>query len=258
MKLTKIKPDIEKYPSKLQHLLINSETYDSSCSQEAKVIFVKEHNCFIKSSSKGSLKTEALLTSFFNNKHLAPQVIEYVSEENDWLVTEKANGKDCTHYLDNPEKLCDVFAESLVMLHNTDKSECPVPCRTNDYLKLVEYNYKHNIYDESLFPDNWGYVSKDEAWSEIIRNKEFLKNDTLIHGDYCLPNVILNDFKFSQFIDLGNAGVGDKHIDIFWGIWTLNFNLKTDKFSDRFFDVYGRNNFNKEILRLIAACEVFC
>ena len=70
-------------------------------------------------------------------------------------------------------------------------------------------------------------------------------------------NILLKNFKFSGFIDLGNGGVGDKHIDIFWGAWTLNFNLKTEKYTERFFDAYGKNNFNKEILKLIAACEVF-
>ncbi len=257
MNLTKINVNIESYPIKLQTILTGSDIYDSSCSNEARVIFVKDRNCFIKSADKGSLKNEALLTSYFNKKKLAPHVYEYLSEEKDWLVTEKAVGEDCTHYLDDPIKLCDVFAESLVMLHNTDKKDCPVPYRTNNYLNLVEHNYMNNVCDASLFPDNWGYASKEDAWNEITKNRMYLKNDTLIHGDYCLPNVILNDFRFSQFIDLGNAGTGDKHIDIFWAIWTLNFNLKTDKYTDRFFDVYGRNNFNEELLKLIAACEVF-
>ncbi len=257
MKLTKINVDIEKYPIQLQYLIKKSELYDSSCSRNAQVIYVKEHNCFIKSAQKDALRKEALLTDYFCKKGLAPPVCEYFSEEKDWLVTRKAEGRDCTHYLDNPTKLCDAFVEALVMLHNTIAINCPVPARTNDYLELVENNFKNNLFDASLFPDNWGYTSKEEAWNEIIKNKHYLKNDTLIHGDYCLPNVLLDNYKFTNFIDLGNAGVGDKHIDIFWGIWTLNFNLKTEKYTDRFLDSYGRNNFNKDLLKLIAACEVF-
>ena len=88
-------------------------------------------------------------------------------------------------------------------------------------------------------------------------NKDLLKNDTLIHGDYCLPNIMLDDWRFSGFIDLGNGGVGDKHIDLFWGAWTLNFNLKTDKYRNRFLDAYGRSDIEEEIFRVIAAAEVF-
>ena len=53
------------------------------------------------------------------------------------------------------------------------------------------------------------------------------------------------------------AGVGDRHVDIFWGRWTLNFNLKTDAYCNRFLDAYGRENIEPELLRTVAACEVF-
>ena len=87
--------------------------------------------------------------------------------------------------------------------------------------------------------------------------REGLRTDTLIHGDYCLPNVMLDDWKLSAFIDVGNGGVGDRHIDLFWGVWTLWFNLKTDKYADRFLDAYGRDAVEREMLRVVAAAEVF-
>ena len=55
----------------------------------------------------------------------------------------------------------------------------------------------------------------------------------------------------------GEMGIGDKHIDLFWGAWTLEFNLKTSKFKDRFFDAYGRNNVDLEIVELVGAIECF-
>jgi aminoglycoside phosphotransferase len=63
--------------------------------------------------------------------------------------------------------------------------------------------------------------------------------------------------RFSGFIDVGNGGIGDRHIDLFWGAWTLQFNLKTDKYKDIFFDAYGRKNIDFDRFSLIAACEVF-
>ena len=84
-----------------------------------------------------------------------------------------------------------------------------------------------------------------------------LKCDTLLHGDYCLPNIILDDWKFSGFIDLGNGGVGDRHVDIFWGIWTLFYNFKTFDYTKRFMEVYGKDKIDTDTLRLIAAIEVF-
>ena len=65
------------------------------------------------------------------------------------------------------------------------------------------------------------------------------------------------DWKLSGFIDLDCAGLGDRHIDLFWGIWSLGFNLKTDKYRERFLDAYGRDRVNPELLNAIGAFEVF-
>ncbi|MBO7178544.1 MAG: phosphotransferase, partial [Clostridia bacterium] len=88
-------------------------------------------------------------------------------------------------------------------------------------------------------------------------SKAILTDKVLLHGDYCLPNVILNDWKFSGFIDVGQGGVGDRHVDVFWGIWTLEFNLKTNAYRNRFLDAYGRDLIDEEKLKVIGAIEVF-
>ena len=91
----------------------------------------------------------------------------------------------------------------------------------------------------------------------MTENGKYLQNDTLLHGDYCLPNIMLDNWRFSGFLDVGNGGVGDKHFDIFWGVWTLFFNLKTNAWYDRFLDAYGRDRVEPELLRTVAAFEVF-
>ena len=46
-------------------------------------------------------------------------------------------------------------------------------------------------------------------------------------------------------------------MDLFWGMWSLEFNLKTDRYKDRFLDAYGRDVIEEELFRTIAAAEVF-
>ena len=118
-------------------------------------------------------------------------------------------------------------------------------------------NYHTLQYEADLFPDNWGYRTPEEAWADVQTFAPALKADTLIHGDYCLPNIMLDTWKFTGFIDLDSGGLGDKHIDLFWGAWTLRFNLHTDQWCSHFLDAYGRDGFDPEILRAIAAFEVF-
>jgi kanamycin kinase len=260
MKLTPITVDITTYPAEVQSLLNGAKLYDSSCSPDANVVFIdKDSGYFLKSAPKGTLEREAAMTRYFHGKGLSANMLSYISDERDWLLTEKIHGDDCTaaKYLEQPEKLCDTIAERLVLLHSLDYADCPVPNHTERYLAKSKKNYHAGIYDQSLFPDNWGYSSAEEAWSVIERSGHRLKTDTLLHGDYCLPNIILDDWRFSGFIDLDNGGVGDRHVDIFWGAWTLFFNLKTDKYRDRFFNAYGRGRIDEEMLRVVAACEVF-
>ena len=47
----------------------------------------------------------------------------------------------------------------------------------------------------------------------------------------------------------------DKHIDLFWAIWSLSYNLKTEKYSDYFLEIYGKDNYDESILKLIACIE---
>ena len=72
-----------------------------------------------------------------------------------------------------------------------------------------------------------------------------------------MPNIIFDDWHFSGFIDLGNSGVSDRHIDLFWGAWSLGFNLGTDKWRSRFLDAYGRDKIDEELLEAIGAFEAF-
>lgn len=260
MKRTLMTLDLSLFPAQLHPLLENASIFDSSCSPEARVYYIdKEGGLFLKSAPRGTLKTEASMTRFFHSRHMGAEVLTYLPGEQDWLLTRRIPGGDCTDpmYLADPRRLCDSTAELLRWLHDQPVDGCPVPDRTETYRNTVHRNKSQNHHDLSLFPADWGYLTLEEAWQEVERNAGYLKTDTLLHGDYCLPNIMLQNWKFSGFIDLGCGGVGDRHIDLFWGVWTLLFNLKTNDYYDRFLDVYGRDKIEPEVFRTIAACEIF-
>lgn len=257
---TRIDIDLTHFPECFHPFLKHCPVYDSSCSPEANVWFLeKDGGLYLKRAAKGTLKTDASMTQFFHGKGLAAQVVAYAQLEQDWLLTSRVPGEDCVfqQYLDDPKRLSALLGQLLRQLHETDIDGCPVPDRTKSYLQTVSENYHNRRFDDSLFPDNWGYASAEDAWRVVQEMGPYLKSDTLLHGDYCLPNVMLDNWKFSGFIDLGGGGVGDRHIDLFWGLWSLNFNLKTNAWSDRFLDAYGRDRIDSEILNAIGAFEVF-
>lgn len=252
--------DPEQFPESMQEILTGGTVFDSSSSQDARVWFIpRDGGYYLKAAPKGALEKEARLTAYFHQKGLSAEVLSYEQLDRDWLLTRAIPGEDCTHrqYREDPRRLCDSTAQLLRMLHETDTSGCPVPQRTAAYIATATENHRLGKWDDSLFPDNWGYRSAGEAWSVVQEFSGVLKSDTLLHGDYCLPNIMLNNWTFTGFIDLGGAGVGDRHIDLFWGVWSLFFNLKTDAYRDRFLDAYGRDKVDFEVLRAIGAFEVF-
>ena len=261
MKRAEIPVNIADFPVPFCHLLQNARVFDSSCSPEARVFFIdRDGGLFLKRAAAGTLKKEALQTRYFHEKGLSAPVLDYREENGfDWLLTARVAGEDCTHedYLADPARLCDLIATRLRALHELSCANCPVADHTANYVATVEKNNLAGIFDPSFLPPVMGDMDKNAAFSYFDAHKSALQTNTLLHGDYCLPNILLDNWEFSGFIDLGNGGVGDRHVDLFWGAWTLAFNLGTDAYRDRFFDAYGRDRIDLDLVDLVGVAECF-
>lgn len=222
MKKTETTININEFPAELHYLFQDAKVYDSS-SHPTMTVLYSDLGYYIKFAGKGVLKTEAELARLFEQKGMGAEVVAYVSADRDYLVTKSAKGEDALHYLENPERLCETLAEAMNYLHSKPITEVPV----------------------SMCMETYVNTEKGSC----------LKLDTFIHGDFCLPNIMIEDWKFGSFIDVGLAGVGDKHIDIYWVIWSLNYNLGTDKYADYFLECYGKEKVDMEILKMVAEAE---
>lgn len=261
MKRTEISVDITDFPIPFRSFLQNASVFDSSCSPEARVFFIeKDGGYYLKRAPRGMLEKEAAQARYFHTLGLSAAVLDYrVDGAHDWLLTARVAGEDCTHavYLSDPARLCDLIATRLRALHEMDATDCPVRNHTARYVETVEQNHRKGMFDPAFLPPVMGDISKNEAFSYFEAHKHLLKTNTLLHGDYCLPNILLDNWKFSGFIDLGNGGIGDRHVDLFWGAWTLAFNLGTDAYRDRFFDAYGRDRIDLDLVDLVGVAECF-
>lgn len=65
------------------------------------------------------------------------------------------------------------------------------------------------------------------------------EGDCFIHGDFCLPNILVRDGEVSGFIDTEAAGIGDPWMDYAWCIWSLEHNLGTDQYTGLLLDALG-------------------
>ncbi len=222
MQKKEIKIDLEDFPAEVRYILKNARVYDSSCSAEMRVLY-SDLGYYIKTSKRDKLKKEAEMVRFFAEKNMGPELVSYISSDKDYMITKSANGEDALHYLDKPEVLCESLCNGMKYLHSQSIESVPPSPSMNAYAGLKE--------------------------------RELLICDTFIHGDFCLPNVILNNGKFASFIDVGAAGVGDRHIDIFWLLWSLNYNLGTDRYTDYIMELYGKDKIDRSVLKIVAEVE---
>ena len=167
------------------------------------------------------VKEQVKLMQWLDKKLPVPQVLAY--EETDgksYLLMSKIKGKmSCdTYYLENPHMLLESLAKGLKMLWDVDISECP---RTRDIeveLSEAKRRVENNLVDlDNVEPTTFG----PEGFESPAKLLEWLENNkptfepVFSHGDYCLPNIFLDDNgSINGFIDLGDAGIGDKWRDI--------------------------------------------
>jgi len=252
MKKTEIVFETGTLPEAIQAYAGQARIYDSSCSETAKTLFLDgEQRAYLKIHAK--LDRERLLTTWLHGYGLAPRVLEFASLNGiDYLLTEALEGEDgiSAKHLAEPKRLAKVFGESLRQIHGLPKLACPVQKRMAEMLDEADSNAKREYADPEIIPE--GIAT---AHAKLLELAGLAQDDVVLHGDYCLPNIIMQDFRLTGFVDLGYGGVGDRHWDLFWGLWTLNYNLKTDAYSDDFLDAYGRSELDKdrlEMCRLLA------
>ena len=256
MKQEKISVPIKHFPNSLQTYLENATIYDSSSHSEATVLCL-DSGYYLKIDKKGALAQEAQCAKWFEKQKIGVPVIQYLSTDKDYLLTQKATGQNASHFLHQPEQLCQTLAKTLRKLHQLKPDNFPADDQLQHYRQTAEENYyKGAFYEQALLPQFQLHHPK-EAYQLIQEQGHLLTTDSFIHGDPCLPNIILQDAStFLCFIDVGLAGVCDRHIDLYWVIWSLTQYLNP-KYAEVFIDYYGREHVDANKLRLVAAFEAF-
>ena len=74
------------------------------------------------------------------------------------------------------------------------------------------------------------------------------KGKVLVHGDACLPNIMVSNGKLSGYIDLEDMRIDDKEVDLAAGVWSLQFNFGPG-FGIQFLQKYGIENPSEEMVR---------
>lgn len=246
-----------KLPEELEKYVGTGDLIDRSGHSPAKV-YETPRGFFVKCDEPGELAREYGMTKLFHGLGVGAEAVRYLTLDRDYLVTRKVPGQDLTKDLSDPVHICHVLADALRKLHGRPvDGSIPVSSLYARYMASAAGPFSGGQYDPSVYMDGYRLSSRQEAWEIMQRGKHLLQCDTLIHGDACLPNFMEEHGRFRAFIDVAMGGIGDRHIDLYWALWSLQYNLKTNAYADVFLDRYGRKNVREDMFRIIAAFEAF-
>ncbi|MDD4937406.1 MAG: phosphotransferase [Candidatus Shapirobacteria bacterium] len=113
----------------------------------------------------------------------------------------------------NKETILQKTAEALRKFHQINKDNADhLTTIEKDLNEIEEYISLDVINVEDFMKNNEG-KSPTQVFKYLCRLKRNHYKDSMTHGDYCLPNLLLDGENFG-FIDLGECGPGDKYKDL--------------------------------------------
>lgn len=219
-------------PQNIQNFISGKEyTIDDVGLSNSKILIFDDSVLKVEKYSKDNEET-AKMMKWLEGKLPVPKVICYEkNSEFQYLLMSKIKGKmSCNkYYMERPKELIKILASALKMLWSVDISNCPRNCDIDVKLKEANLRVQNNLVDiERVDPKTFKegrFSSPTSLLNWLVDNKP-KKELVLSHGDFCLPNIFINNDKISGFIDLGRIGIGDKWNDIALCYRSLKWNAQ--------------------------------
>jgi len=191
----------------------------------------KADNLYLKIQSNDSIENlyyEKEKMAWLRGKLSVPEVLFYgKNEANEYLLVSELKGKNASDksYEGDLPLLMQLLGSGLKTLHNVNIENCPFNQRLEVKLKEAKKRVENGLVDEDDFDENRKGLKAKELYKNLIATQP--KNEELVftHGDFCLPNIIINRGKISGFIDLGRAGVADRYQDLALALRSISSNF---------------------------------
>jgi kanamycin kinase len=171
-----------------------------------------------------------------------PRVLDFGSNRtHEWLLTSGlpgVNGVDEGVLADPPHSV-PLLAQGLRRIHSVPVQACPFDTRADVLLRQVHARVAVGLVDPArdFQPEHHGMTPR-EALARLAELRPPTEDLVVCHGDYCPPNVLLDDGRVAGYVDLGQLGVADRWWDVAIATWSVTWNFGPG-WEDLFLDVYG-------------------
>jgi aminoglycoside 3'-phosphotransferase II len=179
---------------------------------------VRAHDPDGRDDLETTLSAEADRLRWLGDHVPVPEVVAADSDGNhEWLVLTALSGSDATSpdHLD-PEGLVRLLGECLRRFHDLAPApSCPFDATTDTDLVRAKERAAAGRVDEDDFEPIFAGMTASALYDLLVASRPAGDDDLVVlHGDYCVPNVIVDGGVLSGYVDVGRAGVGDRHRDL--------------------------------------------
>jgi kanamycin kinase len=184
-----------------------------------------------------SLERESKILKWIDGRLPTPKLLYYAYENKvEYQLTSEVKGTPT--YKVQPFERADavkVLGETLKMVHSLDTDGCPINNRIENKLAQIE-----DASGLGEMPD---------------------ENLIFTHGDYCLPNIIMENASVRGVIDWDYGGLADPYVDFNSCIWSMGFNYgeqeTKQKWTPLFLESYGLDELDEEKLAFYGRLNSF-
>ncbi len=254
----KLPPKLEKILEKFDWSINTvgcSKTDVFKLTKEERTLYLKVN----KPESVFNLEKEKIILNWIRDRLPVPEVIFFSTfEGKEFLLISEIEGNVSFEVKSDEEKrsAIRILAEGIKRIHSIDASDCPINNSPDVLIQLAKDRMEKGLVKNNDFDERWKNKSDEELFDEILRLKPDNYELVFTHGDYCLPNIIINNGKLSGFIDLIFAGINDKYFDLAAVAWSIGYNFGTE-WVKYFFEDYSMNNIDWDKIKFFQMLNEF-
>lgn len=203
------------------------------------------------------LRSEADRLRWIAGRLPVPDVLFFEEGEVTCLLLTEVPGAPAHARIDDlgPTAVLAMLAETLREIHELPIEDCPFDGLFDLEIRRAERRLLEGLVDEAQFVDTVGQAP-GETLEWLRKRRNLLTDAVFTHGDFCMPNVMIDEGRVSGVLDWGLAGVADRHRDFMSVQVTLRRNLGPE-WAAPFHEMYGEVEVDQQRVELYSVLNLY-
>ncbi len=214
---------IGSFPETIKKYISGKNFYSENIGRSGSDIYVFDDSVLKIENSSCSSDNEHHILNVLDGILPVPKTLAFDKKDGkNYLLMSKLTGEmACSKkHISSPKETVLALADGLKLLWEVDISAIPLPDGDKNELEAA----RKRIDDGGISAHIDGIGDEEEIYEYLNSNKPDGEK-VLSHGDYCLPNVFIENGKVCGFLDLGGAGFSSKWRDIECCLWSMHYNF---------------------------------